>query len=129
MSGGSRKILAKKNVLFGYLNKSIQMILEFVSRAFFIKYLGENLLGVNGVFYNVIQLLSLAELGMNNVVSYSFYEPLARNDEIKISALIRFYKRIYNGIAATVLTIGLLLFPFIEKIVNTDVEISQGKRM
>lgn len=124
MSGGSRKILAKKNVLFGYLNKSIQMILEFVSRAFFIKYLGENLLGVNGVFYNVIQLLSLAELGMNNVVSYSFYEPLARNDEIKISALIRFYKRIYNGIAATVLTIGLLLFPFIEKIVNTDVEIS-----
>lgn len=120
----SRKSKAKKNIFFGYLNKLILTVLEFISRAFFIKILGVNLLGVNGVFANVIQFLSLAELGMNNVVSYSFYKPLAENDENKISLLINFYKKIYNMIALIVLVIGLALFPFIDRIVNTDIQIS-----
>lgn len=120
----SRKSKAKRNIFFGYLNKLVLTVLEFISRAFFIKILGENLLGVNGVFANVIQLLSLAELGMNNVVGYSFYKPLAENDENRISLLIKFYKKIYNIIALIVLAIGLVLFPFIEKIINTDMQIS-----
>lgn len=118
-----RKDKAKRNVFFGYLNKFILTILEFVSRTFFIKFLGEELLGINGVFTNVIQLLSLAELGLNNVVSYSFYKPLADNDEIKISSLIQFYKRIYNVIAFVVLIIGLSIFPFINKIIKVDIYI------
>ena len=54
----SRTFYAKKNILFGILGKLLIIVLEFVSRAVFIKFLGEELLGINGVFTNVLQILS-----------------------------------------------------------------------
>ena len=115
---------AKVNIVFGLGNKIITMILEFIVRSIFIKILGEELLGVNGVFTNVIQVLSLAELGLNNVVAYSFYEPIAENNYKKIAALVRFYKKIYIGIALAVLGIGVCLIPFLNILINTNIEIS-----
>lgn len=116
----TRTYYAKLNITLGYISKLVTIIADFILRAIFIQYLGEELLGVNGVFTNVIQILSLTELGLNHVVGYSFYKPLVNNDESKISALIRFYKRTYNIIALLVLVIGILLIPFLKFIINTD---------
>lgn len=119
----SRTKFAIKNIGFGMAGRLLLIFMEFVSRAVFLKYLGEELLGINGVFANVIQLLALAELGMNNVVGYSFYKPIAENNHKKIAALVRFYNKVYNGIAAAVLGIGLCLIPFLKFIINTDVQV------
>lgn len=119
----SRTSKAKKNILFGYTSKVLTIILSFIARAVFIQVLGEELLGVNSVFTNVIQVLSLAELGMNNIVGYSFYKPLAQNDSTKIAALINFYKKIYNGIALAVLVSGICMMPFLKYIINTETTI------
>lgn len=116
----TRTYYAKLNITLGYFSKIVTIIAEFILRSIFIQYLGEELLGVNGVFTNVIQILSLTELGLNHVVGYSFYKPLAHNDQSKISALIRFYKRIYNIVALLVLLIGISLIPFLKFIINTD---------
>lgn len=120
----TRKTKARRNVVFGYMNKLVLTFLEFFCRAVFIKTLGEDFLGINGVFTNVIQLMSLAELGLHNVVSYSFYKPLANSDEAKVASLIGFYRSIYNKIALIVLVLGLLLFPFIDRIINVDLDIA-----
>lgn len=114
---------AEKNVVYGLLVKILTMLLEFAARYFFIKYLGSELLGVNGVFTNIIQCLSLAELGVNNVVMFSYYKPLAEKDQAKLSSLNNFYKKIYNGIALCVATLGLVLIPFLKYIINTSYEI------
>lgn len=114
---------AEVNIVYGLISKILIMLLEFVSRYFFINYLGSELLGINGVFTNVIQCLSLAELGMNNVAMFSYYKPLAEHDIRKLSALNAFYQKIYNGIAIVVTAIGLLLIPFLKYIINTDVKI------
>ena len=97
----SRTFYAKKNVIFGTLGKLLVIVLEFFSRAVFIRFLGEELLGINGVFTNVIQLLSLAELGLANVVNFSFYKPLAQNDFGRVSALIDFFKKVWYNILVT----------------------------
>lgn len=115
---------AKINIIYGLASKVIMMLLEFISRYFFIKYLGSELLGVNGVFTNIIQCLSLAELGMNNVVMFSYYKPLAENNVRKLSALNTFYKRVYNGIALAVAVVGFCLIPFLKYIINTDIVIT-----
>ena len=77
--------------------------------------MGEDLLGVNSVFINIIQILSLTELGMTNVVLYSFYKPLAANDKDKLRSLIKFYKKVYQKIALAVFFIGISICPFLEK--------------
>lgn len=123
----SRKYKAKRNIILGFSNKILLIILEFISRFYFIKFLGEELLGINGVFQNVIQLLSLAELGLNNVVGFSFYNPLANGNKEKIAALILFYKKIYNLIALIIFILGLIIFPFIELLIKTNVDIPHVK--
>lgn len=114
---------AKINIAFGLFSKILTMLMEFVSRTIFIRFLGAELLGVNGVFINIIQVLSLAELGMNNVVMYSFYKPMADKDKYKLAALIRFYRKIYNSIAVAVAIIGLAIIPFLDKLINSEINI------
>lgn len=107
-------------MLFGILSKFIVLIIGFVDRRFFILFLGESLLGINGLFSNILLVLSLAELGLTNVMVYSYYKPLASKDYKKLSSLTKFYKNIYNIIAITVAGIGVMLIPFLRFIIKLD---------
>lgn len=107
-------------MVMGFAYQALMLILSFVSRTAFIHTLGDEYLGINATFSDVLSLLSMADLGFGTAMAYSFYKPLAENNKEQISALIRFYKKIYNIIAATVLVLGLLCVPFLKYIVNTD---------
>lgn len=101
----------------------VAVFLSFVSRSVFIHSLDVRYLGVNGLFTNIISLLSLAELGVGTALIYSMYEPLAHNDTKKLAALTSFYKKLYTYIGVIVLVIGLALFPFLDFFINLDVGI------
>lgn len=116
----SRSYFVVKNGILGLINRTLVLILSFASRTVFIKMLGAEYLGVNGLFSNILSLLSLAELGIGNVLSFSLYEPVACEDSKKISALLLFYKRAYRGIAASVFVFGVAIIPFLRYIVNSD---------
>lgn len=119
----SRTKKSINNILMGFFNQIITLILGFVSRTIFIKVLGVELLGINGLFSDVLNLLSMADLGFNTAMVYSFYKPIAENNTKKISALINFYRKVYNIIAITITIIGLAILPFLDLIVNTDEDI------
>jgi len=89
-----------------------------VTRTIFIKILNENYLGINGLFSNILSMLSLVELGIGSAIIYSMYKPLAEKNEKEISALMNFYKKIYNCIGVIVTILGLSLIPFLKIIVN-----------
>lgn len=118
MNNDSRFSNSVKNISFGFIAQISQMILGFVSRTIFIKFLAVEYLGVNGLFSNILSLLSLAELGIAGAISYSFYKPLADKDEVKIAALINFSAKIYTSIALIVAVLGLLVVPFLDDIVK-----------
>ena len=120
MSTQNRTKSSSKNVISGILNKFILLILSFISRKFFVHYIGIEYLGINGLFSNVLQLLSMADLGFGIAMTYSYYKPLAENDQNRLAGLTTFYKKIYNIIACSVAAIGLLLIPFLKYIVNMD---------
>ena len=69
-----------KNVSVVLLNSILINIFRFVSRTIFIKFLGEQYLGVNGILSNVLGILALADLGIGNAISFSLYKPLANKD-------------------------------------------------
>lgn len=119
----SRTKKSIKNMSLGFLNQVTTLVLSFISRTIFIKILGVELLGVNGLFTDVLSLLSMADLGFNTAMVYSFYKPIAYKDTKKISALINFYKKIYNVIAIAITVIGIAILPFLNFIVNTEKEI------
>lgn len=108
------------NIFFGVLNQILIIVLGFVSRTIFLKFLNDSYLGINGLFTEVISMLSLADLGLATVMTYSFFEPLSKKDYQKISRLTNFYEKLYTGIAVIVASVGVLLIPFLKYIVNLE---------
>lgn len=106
------------NILFSLANSCGAGILRFILRTIFIKYLGETVLGINGLFTNVLSILSLTELGVGTAISFSLYKPLADNDTKKIAGLMNFYKKAYRWIAISVLIIGIALLPFMSYLIK-----------
>lgn len=123
MSTEGRTQRVGKNFIMGIMNKVIILLLTFFSRRLFIQYIGIQYLGINGLFANVLSLLSMADLGFGVAMSYSLYEPLANKDENKISALINFYRKVYSAIAIAVASIGICLIPFLKYLINMDRDI------
>lgn len=97
---------------------SIRSIMLFVVRTIFIKVLGKDILGLDGLYTNILSMLSITELGISQAVSFSLYKPLADKNKKKINILMSFYKRAYQIIGIIVIVIGLLIVPFLPNIIN-----------
>lgn len=109
-----------KNIVFGLSGQIISIILGFIVRTVFIKTLGAEYLGINGLFSNILLIFSLANLGFDTAIIYSLYTPLAENDKYKIQALMNLYQKAYKVIGVVVLLIGLTLLPFISNFTNNN---------
>jgi len=120
----NRSKKALKNIMFGYLGTIINLILKFTIQTIFIKFLGAELLGVNGLYTNILSVLSLAELGIGTAMNFSLYKPVAENDYEKVKSLMKIFKKTYRNIAFIIMTLGLILLPFLEKLVINRGEIS-----
>ena len=60
-----------KNVLFGWGMQLVIIVLGFICRTVFIEILGEEYLGLSGLFANILTMLSLAELGIGTAIIFS----------------------------------------------------------
>lgn len=109
----SRTFNSIRNTFYAFMSQGATSILSFITRTVFIYTLGNTYLGLNGLFSDILTLLSLAELGVGSAIIYSMYKPVAENDERKVSALISLYGRIYTIIGVIVTIIGLALIPFL----------------
>lgn len=109
----SRTTNSVYNSIANLSNNMLITILSFIVRTVFIKILGEQCLGLDGLFTNIIGLLSLAELGVGTAFSFSLYKPLAEKSNDRIDSLMTFFKKCYRIIALIILGIGLIVLPFI----------------
>ncbi|MFZ3172011.1 MAG: hypothetical protein WA118_08535 [Carboxydocellales bacterium] len=96
----------------------------FVVRTVFIATLGIEYLGVDGLFSNILTILSLTNLGFDTAIIYSLYKPLAENDQSSIIGLMKLYQKAYRIIGIVVLLLGLSLLPFLPSLINGKTYIS-----
>ena len=59
---GSRSRKSIRNIFMGFGSKFILMIFAFYTRTVFIRLLGVEYNGINGLFSNILSILSLTEL-------------------------------------------------------------------
>lgn len=116
----SRNVNALLASASGIIQQIVQILGNFVYRTIFLLILSKEYLGINGVFSNVLQLFSLAELGIGTAILYSMYKPFSERDTEKIGAYVRFYKSVYHSIALVVAVLGVCFYPFIESIVDVS---------
>ena len=112
---------AVRNIIFGIILQIFQLLCPFIIRTVMINFLGVEYLGLNSLFVSILQVLNLAELGVGTAMVYSMYEPIAKDNQKKICALMKLYRFYYRLIGIVVATLGLILFPFIPKLIKGNV--------
>lgn len=117
----SRSSKALKNVATGLINKVLMLFLAFATRTLFIRLLGAEYNGVSSLYTNILSVLSLAELGLSNVLMFYLYGAIKDKDEDRICLLVQEFKKIYTYIIVIILSVGLILVPFLKYIVNSSV--------
>lgn len=112
---------ASRNVVFGVIQKLYQIIIPFAMRTALLYFMGIEYLGLNSLFVSILQVLNLAELGVGSAMVYCMYKPIIEDDEKTIDALMQLYKTYYRIIGLIVLCVGMVLIPFIPKLVKKDI--------
>lgn len=107
-----------KNIWYTFVNYIVLNILKFIVRLVFISTLSIEYLGVNGLFTNVLAMLSLAELGIGPAIVFSLYKPLAYGDKNTIKAIMHLFKKVYVAIGGIILFLGLLLYPWLDSFIK-----------
>lgn len=115
-----RSINSMKSMITAMIANGANIILGFVVRAIFVRTLGAEYLGLNGLFGNIISMLAIIELGIGSAVIYHLYKPVAENDVDKIKKLMAFYKKCFNVIALLVFVCGLAVMPFLNSLVGEN---------
>ena len=103
-----------------YLNSSIatiaqfiNLIFSFITRYFFIHELGSIYLGLNGLFLNILNILSFAELGIGSAITFSLYGPIYEHNHHDILALMKLFRTVYRAVASIIFVCGMILLPFL----------------
>ncbi len=126
MANKTRSDYTMLNIVSGLGGYVVTFVLGIVCRMAFTRVFSAEYLGINGLFGNVLGMLSLAELGIGSAIVYALYAPLAKNDNGKIATLVRFYGKCYRVIAVVVLLLGLALIPFLDFIVKEPPQIKES---
>ena len=116
--GTSRVRAAGINIFFGYAGTVITALLSFVLRKVFILHLSDTLLGVNGLYANILSMLSMAELGIGTAFQFALYKPVAEGDTETVKSYMAGYAKVYRVIALAVAVVGLALTPFLKYIIR-----------
>lgn len=119
----SRTKNAIKTSAVGVSVNLCKILLGFGYRSLFLTVLSETYLGINGLFTSVLQMLSLAELGISTAIVYRFYEPINRDDVHYVGMLMNFFRRVYLMIAGAILAMGLAIMPFIHLLIRNAAEV------
>ena len=118
MSVGNRTEHSARNSTVALISQMIHLLMGFLLRIVFTHVLSEDYVGVNGLFLDIIFILSLSELGVGTAITYALYRPIEEGDIEKQKSLMLLFKRFYHVVALVVLGIGLLLIPFMGVIIK-----------
>lgn len=111
-----------KNTIYNFATSMggqlLSILIHFIVRTVFIKTLGKSYLGINGLFANILTMLSLTEFGVGSAILFKLYDPIAKKDKSRIVILLNFYKNVYRIIGLTITVLGLCLIPMLPTIIK-----------
>lgn len=107
-----------RNAAVGYFSRIVLVFFPFLTRSIFIHCLGEEFLGLNGLFSSILSVLNMAELGFSSAIIVHMYRAIALDDDKQINALLNYYKNIYRVVGTFIFVAGCVLIPFLPKLIQ-----------
>ena len=122
----SRSEYSFLNIVTGFGGFFLNTLVGYICRMVFVRCLPPTYLGINGLFSNIVSMLSLAELGIGGAIGFALYKPLAEHDQEKVKTLMNYFKTAYVAIAVIITIFGLVLIPLLPIIINDPPNIPEN---
>lgn len=103
------------------MRTAVGLLTAFATRTVLIRAFGTEYVGLGSLFSSLLQVLSLAELGLGTAITYSLYRPMAEGDDETVCAYLAFFRRAYCWIGVAMLVVGLAFVPVLPLLVRGDV--------
>ena len=101
------------NVTIAILFKILYFVGGFLVRRYLIRFLGNEINGLNSLYISIIGVLSVAELGIGSAITYCMYKPIVEGDVHKVSALYNLIKKMYIVIGIVIGVAGCAMIPIL----------------
>lgn len=118
-----QKNLIIRNASIGLISQIMTLMLSFISRIFFLKYIGVEILGLSGTLTSVISALSLVDLGIYSAVVFRLYNPLINQRYEECSEILNVLKYFLRSVAVIIFCL-FVFTSFILKYILKGVEIT-----
>lgn len=118
MKSESRTKKAMVNTTVLTIIQIATVFIRFITQTIFIYFLGKKYLGLNGLFSNILSVLSFADLGIGTSIVFSLYSPLARKNKKEIAALMELFRKAYIYIGIVIAISGIILIPFLPHLIK-----------
>ena len=119
MEEKSRTEHSVQNTTTAMAAKVIALLTGFLTRVVFTHCLSQTYVGINGLFWDILNVFSLSEFGVGTAITYALYEPVAKGDVEKQKSLMQLYRKIYHIMGIFVLAAGLAVIPFMDFLVKS----------
>ena len=79
MEERSRTEYSVRNTATAMISRILALIMGFLTRVVFTHTLSAAYVGVNGLFWDILNVLSLSEFGIGTAITYALYRPIAQH--------------------------------------------------
>lgn len=110
----------KKNVLLAIVFQILSLFSGFIIRKLLVDNIGMYLIGVNGVYENIISMLCLCNFGIGPASLYFLYRSFSKDDIDSASRYYQAFTRLFRYVSLAVIIIGALLTIKINWIINIE---------
>ena len=109
---GERVHRSMMNIKVGVFFYILSLFLAFFSRKIFLDCLGAEFIGLTGMLSNIMDFLSVAELGIGTSIVYFLYKPLQEDNHEKINEVMSMLAFLYRCIGLVIGTMGIIISLF-----------------
>ncbi len=106
-----KKSVLNVSVAVGF--RLLMLIGSILVRRYLIRYIGNEVNGLDSLYNSLIGFLSVAELGVGSAITFCMYKPIVEGDTNKVASLYRLFVKAYRVIAITMLAVGAGMIPFL----------------
>lgn len=106
--------------LTGLIYNVVNLLGGFFYRYFFLTFLSENYLGINGLFNNILSILTLSDLGISSAIAFRLYKPIRSEDTLYVGKIMCFFCNVYRVVFWAIMFMGIAICPFIPKLISSS---------
>lgn len=108
----------KRNAIAYFVSQCVATVFPFLRKTLFLWILGSEYLGLNGLFFSILGMLMLSEMGFGDAIVCYMYKPVAEDNNELFCAYLRFFQKVYQFVGLFIFISGLCVMPFLKYFIH-----------